>query len=191
MDYFYAQVEERDNPSLKSHPVAIGGPSKTKGVLCTSNYIARKYGVRSAMPTFQAFKKCPELILIRPNFEKYKAASKKIHEIFSQYTSLIQPLSLDEAFLDVTHSSKCNGSATIIAQEIRRKIYEQTGLTSSAGVSFNKLISKIASDYNKPNGLTVVTPNDRLKFMNELSLRKIPGIGQTTMQRFERLPKMR
>ena len=187
MDYFYAQVEERDNPSLKSHPVAIGGPSKTKGVLCTSNYIARKYGVRSAMPTFQAFKKCPNLILVKPNFEKYKAASQEIQQIFSQYTDLVQPLSLDEAFLDVTHSKKCNGSATLIAQEIRSKIYEKTGLTSSAGVSFNKLISKIASDYNKPNGLTVVTPEDRLKFMNELSLRKIPGIGQTAMQRFERL----
>lgn len=187
MDYFYAQVEVRDNPSLKDKPLAIGGPSKTKGVLCTSNYIARQYGVRSAMPTFQAFKKCPDLVLIKPNFSKYKEASKVIHQVFHEYSDKVQALSLDEAFIDVSDCKQLEGSATLIAKEIKDKIYKETHLTASAGVSFNKLLAKIASDYQKPNGLTVITPENRLKFMEQLDLRKIPGIGQTSMQRFERL----
>ncbi len=187
MDCFYAQVEMRDNPKLRGIPIAIGGPSKTKGVLCTSNYEAREYGVRAAMPTIEAFKKCPKLTLIPPDFKKYKEASRIIHQIFLKYTDKVESLSLDEAYLDVTETSHNFGSATDIAKLIKKDIYKQTGLTSSAGVSFNKMIAKIASDWNKPNGLTIIRPDDRSVFMANLPLGKIPGIGPLALQKFHRL----
>ncbi len=187
MDCFYAQVEMRDNPKLRGIPIAIGGPSKTKGVLCTSNYEARKFGVRAALPTIEAFKKCPHLTLVPPDFSKYKEASKVIHEIFHEYTDLVQSLSLDEAFLDVTNCELHNGSATLIAKEIKEKILERTGLTASAGVSYNKMMAKIASDWQKPNGLTLIRPQDREKFMQDLKLSKIPGFGPLSVSRFERM----
>lgn len=186
MDCFYAAVEMRDNPSLKNHPIAIGGPSKTKGVLCTSNYKAREFGVRAAMPTFKAFKLCPNLKLIPPNFRKYEKISAQIRQIFYKYTDLVEPLSLDEAYLDVTNSSHFNGSASMIAKAIQKEIYEVTGLTASAGVSFNKMLAKIASDWKKPNGLFVITPEQRLEFIKDLPLKKIPGIGKVSAMKMER-----
>jgi DNA polymerase-4 len=187
MDCFYAAVEMRDNPKFRDIPIAIGGPSKTKGVLCTSNYKAREFGVRAAMPTFKAFQLCPHLTLVRPNFHKYEKISAQIREIFYKYTDLVQPLSLDEAYLDVTNSPHFNGSATMIAKAIQKEIYEVTGLTASAGVSFNKMLAKIASDWKKPNGIFVITPEQRMSFIKELPLKKIPGIGKVSSARMERL----
>ncbi|OIQ21288.1 MAG: hypothetical protein BM556_00020 [Bacteriovorax sp. MedPE-SWde] len=187
MDCFYAAVEMRDNPKLRDIPIAIGGPSKTKGVLCTSNYQARKFGVRAAMPTFKAFQLCPHLTLVRPNFHKYEEVSQKVREIFYKYTDLVEPISLDEAYLDVTNSEHFNGSATLIAQEIQKEIYRETGLTASAGVSFNKMLAKIASDWRKPNGIFVITPEQRLDFIKDLPLKKIPGIGKVSAQKLERM----
>jgi DNA polymerase-4 len=187
MDYFYAQVEIRDNPSLKDRPVGIGGTKSRRGVLCTCNYIARKYGVRSAMPTYMAVEKCPELILLKPNFKKYKEASNTIFDIFHDYTDLVQGLSLDEAYLDVTATERCHNSATLMAREIKERIYKETGLTGSAGVSYNKLLAKISSDLNKPNGLTVFTPENIEEKIKDLSVKRIWGVGQKS---FERMQKM-
>jgi len=186
MDCFYAAVEMRDDPKLRDVPIAIGGPSKTKGVLCTSNYKAREFGVRAAMPTFKAFKLCPHLTLVRPNFHKYEKISSQIREIFYKYTDLVEPLSLDEAYLDVTNSPHFNGSASMIAKAIQKEIFELTGLTASAGVSFNKMLAKIASDWRKPNGIFVITPEQRLDFIKALPLKKIPGIGKVSAARMER-----
>lgn len=180
MDYFYAQVEERDNKALKNVPFAIGGEENNRGVISTCNYIARSYGVHSAMPTAQARKLCPKIIILPTNMDKYKEASCKIRDVFREYTDLYEPLSLDEAYLDVTSVDKLFNSATLIANEIRKIIYTKTGLTSSAGISGNKLLSKIASDINKPNGFFVIRPLEVLRFISTLSVSKIPGVGKVT-----------
>lgn len=187
MDCFYAAVEMRDNPRLKNFPIAIGGPSKTKGVLCTSNYKAREFGVRAAMPTFKAFELCPNLVLIPPNFSKYQEVSNIVREIFKEYTDKVQMVSLDEAYLDVTNSPHCEGSAILIAKEIKEKILQRTMLTASAGVSYNKMLAKIASDWRKPNGIYCIRPEDAKEFLKTLSLKKIPGIGSVTFSHLEKL----
>lgn len=179
MDCFYAAVEMRDNPELRDIPIAVGGNS-ARGVLCTCNYKAREYGVRSAMPNSQAKKLCPELVIINGRMSVYQQVSQQIREIFLRYTDVIEPLSLDEAFLDVTESKLCFGSATLIAQQIRADIFAEIGITASAGVAPNKFLAKIASDENKPNGQCVVTPESVKEFVAELPLRKIPGIGPKT-----------
>lgn len=185
MDYFYAQVEERDNPSLLEHPVIIGGPTPSRGVVCTSNYVARKYGVFAGQSTYEAYKRCPDLILIHPNFDKYKQLSADIQNIFNNYTDKIQVVGLDEAYLDLTESKLHSGSATHIAENIVSEIFENFHLTSSAGVSFNKLVAKIASDWNKPRGLCIVKPSQRIEFMKGIPLRKIPGVGPSSQQLLE------
>lgn len=178
MDYFYAQVEERDNPALKNRPVGIGGGKR--GVLCTANYVARRFGVRSAMPTFMALQKCPDLILVSPNFSKYKEASSKVFEVFYEYTDLVEGLSLDEAYLDVTDCELFGNSATLIAKDIKRKVLERTGLTGSAGVSYNKLLAKISSDLNKPNGLFTLGPDSSPEIIKNFPVKKIWGVGEKT-----------
>ncbi|HEY9746277.1 MAG TPA: DNA polymerase IV, partial [Oculatellaceae cyanobacterium] len=157
MDAFYASVEQRDNPELQGKPVAVGGRPENRGVVAAASYEARQYGVRSAMSSYQAVKRCPQLILLPPRFDVYKSVSRQIHRIFAEVTDLIEPLSLDEAYLDVTHNKLGNASATLLAKEIKRRIREETGLTASAGVSYNKFLAKIASDYQKPDGLFVIT----------------------------------
>lgn len=185
MDCFYAQVEMRDNPKLQNIPLAIGGKPGTRSVLCTSNYIARKYGVRSAMPSNTAVKLCPSLVIIPPNFSKYKKESEIIQDIFYEYTDLVEPLSLDEAYLDVTNCQECHGSATLIAKEIKKKIFERTGLTASAGVAPNKFLAKVASEWKKPNGLFVITPDQISKFVPGLPVKKINGVGPVTSARLK------
>lgn len=181
MDAFYASVEQRDNPELKGKCIAVGG-SAERGVVATASYEARLYGVKSAMPSIIAKRKCPKLIFVKPRFEVYKKVSKQIRAIFSEYTDLIEPLSLDEAYLDVTENKKGIKSATIIAQEIKEKIKKETQLTASAGISFNKFLAKIASDYQKPDGLFVVTPNMTDHFIANLTINKFNGIGKVTAQ---------
>jgi DNA polymerase-4 len=183
MDCFYAAIEERDDPSLRGKPVGVGGSSR-RGVLTTANYEARKFGCHSAMPVFMALGKCPELIIVPVRFDVYKRDSQRIREIFSRFTPLIEPLSLDEAFLDVTHNPE---PGTIIASRIRQLIREETGLTASAGVAPNKLIAKIASDWRKPDGQFTVSPANAAEFMRELPLRKIPGVGGKTAERLSAL----
>lgn len=187
MDCFYAAIEMRDFPELNDRPIAVGGQSDRRGVIATCNYAARKYGVRSAMATSQAFKICPSLILQPVRMDIYKQESQYIREIFADYTDLIEPLSLDEAFLDVTHSTKCQGSATWIASQIRNKIYEQRHLTASAGVAPNKSLAKIASDWNKPNGLKVILPEEISDFMVNLPVRKLFGVGPKMEQKLNSL----
>ncbi|OOF75954.1 DNA polymerase IV [Rodentibacter caecimuris] len=183
MDCFYASVEIRENPLLQGKPVAVGGDSRQRGVLTTCNYEARKFGLHSAMPTAQAVKKCPHLILVPVNMPLYKQVSAQIHQIFHRYTDIIEPLSLDEAYLDVTDCEKCSGSATWIAQEIRQAIFDELKLTASAGVAPLKFLAKIASDMNKPNGQFVIKPNEVAEFVKALPLKKIPGVGKITSQR--------
>jgi DNA polymerase-4 len=182
MDCFFAAVEMRDNPALRDIPIAIGGSRIQRGVISTANYPARKFGVRSAMPTAMALKLCPHLTLLPGRFEAYKEASLHIREIFSRYTSLIEPLSLDEAYLDVTDSVHCHGSATLMAQEIRQTIYHELNLTASAGVAPVKFLAKIASDLNKPDGQFVITPEEVPAFLKTLPLGKIPGVGKSLQQ---------
>ncbi len=186
MDAFYASVEQLDNSDLKGKPVAVGG-SERRGVVSAASYEARKFGVRSAMSGQQAKRLCPELIFVRPRFDRYTEISKHIRAIFYNYTDLIEPLSLDEAYLDVTENKKGNPSATLIAQEIRERIYQETGLTASAGISINKFVAKIASDYNKPNGQKTVNPEDVLDFMEQLDIRKFFGIGKVTAEKMYQL----
>lgn len=185
MDAYYASIEVRDNPELRGKPLVVGGSPDSRGVVCTASYEARKFGVRSAMACATAYRLCPEAIFIRPNFEKYTESSKVIREIFSRYTSLIEPLSLDEAYLDVTDNA-LGLRATQIAKRIQDDIIRELDLTGSAGVAPNKLVAKIASDVNKPKGITVVMPEQVLKFMGSLSLRKIHGIGPATEKRLEK-----
>lgn len=182
MDCFYAAVEMRDNPELRNLPIAVGGNS-ARGVLSTCNYIARQFGCRSAMPNHQAKKLCPDLVIVNGRMEVYKAVSQHIREIFAKYTDKIEPLSLDEAYLDVTGCELFSGSATLIAQQIRQEIFEQTQLTASAGVAPNKFLAKIASDENKPNGQCVISPDKVATFVENLPLQKIPGIGPKTAER--------
>lgn len=185
LDCYYAAVEARDHPELRNIPIAIGGKNG-RGVISTCNYEARAYGVRSAMPTAQAMKLCPNLTVVSGNMEKYRQVSKQIHEIFGRYTSLIEPLSLDEAYLDVTDSPLFSGSATLIAQDIRRAIQEELKLTASAGVSPLKFVSKVASDINKPNGIFVVAPADIQSFIDDLDLGKINGVGKVTLEKLSK-----
>lgn len=187
MDCFFAAVEMRDNPALRDIPLAIGGSRERRGVISTANYPARKFGVRSAMPTAMALKLCPHLTLLSGRFDAYKEASAHIREIFARYTSHVEPLSLDEAYLDVTDSVHCHGSATLMAQEIRQAIFDELQLTASAGIAPVKFLAKIASDLNKPNGQYVITPNEVPQFLRTLSLSKIPGVGKVSAAKLEKL----
>ena len=181
MDAFFAAVEMRDNPALRNVPMAVGGSSDRRGVISTSNYEARKYGVRSAMPTKTALKLCPHLVLVRGRMQKYREASDIVFDIFHEYSDLVQGLSLDEAYLDVSDSPLHNNSATLIAQEIRQKIYERTGgLTASAGIAPNKLLAKMASDFNKPNGQFTIAPHQIEAFIKKIPIEKIHGVGKVT-----------
>jgi len=186
MDAFYASVEQMDNPELKGKPLAVGG-SEVRGVVSAASYEARKFGVRSAMSGIQAKRNCPDLIFVRPRFDRYKEISKKIRNIFHEYTDLVEPLSLDEAYLDVTQNKKGNPSATLIAQEIRQRIFEEVGLTASAGISVNKFVAKIASDYNKPNGQKTVNPEEVEAFLENLDIKKFYGIGKVTTEKMYHL----
>jgi len=187
MDAFYVSVEIRDNPDLKGLPVAVGGKSDRRGVIATCNYEARKLGVRSAMATAHALKLCPNLVVVPGRMQIYKGVSRQIRQIFEKYTSLIEPLSLDEAYLDVSDCSLCQGSATLIAQEIRDEIFRVTALTASAGVAPLKFLAKIASDENKPNGQYVITPNDVIPFIEKMELGKISGVGKVTVKKLNGL----
>ena len=183
MDCFYAAVEMRDNPQYRNIPLAIGGDSERRGVLSTCNYRAREYGLHSAMASFKAKQLCPELLIIPGRMAVYVEVSKKIKEIFFRYTSLVEPLSLDEAFLDVSDCTLFKGSATYIAQDICRAIFEELHLTASAGIAPCKFLAKIASDENKPNGIYVITPQEVTAFVKNLALKKIPGVGKVTQQK--------
>lgn len=187
MDCFYAAVEVKHNPSLKGKPIAVGGPANSRGVLTTASYEARKFGCKSAMPSSQAVRLCPDLILIPPNFERYKAESRAVREIFSRFTPQIEPLSLDEAYLDVTQCAHHGGSATLIGKEIRALIHRETGLTASAGIAPNKFLAKIASDWNKPDGQFVIRPQDVEAFMPSLKVEKIHGVGKVTARKMHEL----
>lgn len=182
MDAFFASVEQLDNPELRGKPIAVGGGEK-RGVVAAASYEARKYGVRSAMSGAIALRLCPTIIFVKPRFDRYREISMQIREIFYEYTDLVEPLSLDEAYLDVTINKKNNPSATIIAQEIRQKIYQCTGLTASAGISINKFVAKIASDYNKPNGQKTIVQDEVIPFLEKLDVRKFYGIGKVTAQK--------
>ena len=186
MDAFYASVEQHDFPELKGKPLAVGG-SEIRGVVSAASYEARKFGVRSAMSGVQAKKQCPDLIFVRPRFDRYTEISKIIRKIFYEFTDLVEPLSLDEAYLDVTQNKKGNPSATLLAQEIRKRIFEETGLTASAGISINKFVAKVASDYNKPNGQKTVNPDEVEAFLEALDIRKFYGIGKVTAERMYQL----
>ncbi|WP_319499423.1 DNA polymerase IV [uncultured Draconibacterium sp.] len=182
MDAFFASVEQLDHPELRGKPIAVGGTSD-RGVVAAASYEARKYGVRSAMSSKVAKRKCPNLIFVKHRFERYKEISAQIRSIFLEYTDLVEPLSLDEAYLDVTYAKKGLPSATLIAKEIRQRIFEETGLTASAGVSYNKFLAKVASDVKKPNGMFVVTPDKAKDFIDQLEIRKFFGIGKVTAKK--------
>lgn len=186
MDAFYASVEQMDNPLLRGKPVAVGG-SENRGVVAAASYEARRFGVRSALSGVMAKKNCPGLIFVKPRFDRYKEISSKIHAIFHEYTDLVEPLSLDEAYLDVTHNKKGNPSATLLAQEIRLRIFNEIGLTASAGISVNKFVAKVASDYNKPNGQKTVNPDEVISFLEELPIRKFYGVGKVTTEKMYQL----
>ena len=186
MDAFYASVAQMDNPELKGKPLAVGGNGK-RGVISAASYEARKFGVKSAMSGNLAIKLCPQLIFVRPNFERYTEISKKIRKIFLDYTDLVEPLSLDEAYLDVTNNKKGNPSASLIAKEIRERIFNEVGLTASAGISINKFVAKVASDYNKPNGQKTVNPEDVIDFLEQLDIRKFYGVGKVTAEKMYQL----
>ncbi|MCK3682932.1 DNA polymerase IV [Maribellus sp. YY47] len=186
MDAFYASVEQHDQPDLKGKPVVVGGKGD-RGVIAAASYEARKYGVRSAMSSKVALRKCPTLIFVPPRFERYKEISHQIRNIFYEYTDLVEPLSLDEAYLDVTYAKKGKPSATLIARQIKKQIFEETGLTASAGVSYNKFLAKVASDVNKPNGIFVVTPEQAMDFIDNLEVKKFYGIGKVTAEKLNKL----
>ena len=186
MDAFYASVEQMDNPQLKGKPLAVGG-SENRGVVAAASYEARKFGVRSALSAALAKKYCPDLIFVRPRFDRYKEISDMIRKIFHDYTDLVEPLSLDEAYLDVTLNKKGIPSASLIAMEIRKRIFEEVGLTASAGISVNKFVAKIASDFNKPNGQTTVAPDEVEAFLEALPIRKFYGVGKVTTEKMYQL----
>lgn len=186
MDAFYASVEQRDNPVLQGMPVAVGG-SEDRGVVAAASYEARKFGVRSALPSITAKRLCPDLIFVKPRFEIYKEVSRQIREVFHEYTDIIEPLSLDEAYLDVTENHKGIEIATQIALEIRQKIFEKTKLTASAGISYNKFLAKTASDINKPNGQCVIKPSNAEAFVETLPIHKFYGIGKVTANKFRKI----
>lgn len=183
MDCFYAQVEMRDRPELTNVPLAIGGMPGTRSVLCTSNYVARKFGVKSAMPTDYAMRLCPQLVVLRPNFHKYEKASEIIQNIFSRYSDTVETVSLDEAYLDVTGAI----NATEIGKRIKADIFKETGLTASVGIAPNKFLAKIASDWKKPNGLFVIKPHEVESFVKDLPVKLIPGVGKKGLQHLESL----
>ena len=186
-DCFYASIEMRDNPALRGKPIAVGGSPERRGVVATCNYEAREFGIHSAMASATARRLCPDLIIIRTDMEKYRLASSQIHEIFQRYTDLIEPLSLDEAFLDVSDCDEFRGSATRIAEAIRNEVREVVGITISAGIAPNKFLAKIASDWNKPDGQFAVLPNDVDDFVAKLAVKKIHGVGKVTAAKMHRL----
>ena len=186
-DCFYASVEMRDDPSLVGRPLAVGGRPEHRGVIATCNYEARRFGVHSAMSSATAMRKCPDLLIIPPSMEKYRIASRQIMAIYRDYTPIVEPLSLDEAYLDVTEATRCKGSATLMASEIRERVREIVGVTVSAGVAPNKFVAKIASDWNKPDGLFVVRPHEVDAFVAALPVRKIFGVGKVTAAKLEQL----
>lgn len=183
MDCFYAAVEIREQPHLADLPVAVGGKPSGRGVLTTCNYKAREFGLRSAMPAAQALKLCPDLVLLPVRMDLYREASQQIHKIFRRFTDQIEPLSLDEAYLDVSNVQLNHGSATLIAQAIRQQIFETQSLTASAGIANNKFLAKVASDWNKPNGQFVITPDEVAGFVKDLAVKKIPGVGPVTAEK--------
>ncbi len=186
MDAFYASVEQRDSPELRGKPVAVGGSSQ-RGVVAAASYEARKFGIHSAMPSVIALRRCPEIIFVKPRFEVYAKVSKKIRSIFHEYTDLVEPLSLDEAYLDVTTNKKGMPSATLIAKEIKKRIKEETQLTASAGISINKFLAKIASDQDKPDGLFLIPPEKAEEFVDNLAINKFHGIGKVTAKKMHNL----
>lgn len=186
MDAFYASVEQLDNPELRGKAIAVGGTSE-RGVVSAASYEARKYGVKSAMSSVIAKRNCPHLIFVKTRFDRYREISQQIREIFYEYTDLVEPLSLDEAYLDVTENKKGNPSASLIAKEIREKIKEKTGLNASAGISINKFIAKVASDFNKPNGQKTVNPEEVEAFLEVLDIRKFHGVGKVTAEKMYKL----
>ena len=186
MDAFYASVEQLDHPELQGKPVAVGG-NEIRGVVSAASYEARKFGVRSAMSSVVAKRNCPNLIFVKPNFERYKEVSSAIRKIFYEYTDLVEPLSLDEAYLDVTQNKKGNPSATLVAKEIRQKIKKVTGLNASAGISINKFVAKVASDINKPNGQKTIPPEEVILFLENLDVKKFFGVGKVTKEKMYRL----
>lgn len=185
MDAFFASVEQRDHPEYRGKPVVVGGRPQGRGVVAAASYEARKYGIHSAMPAAQAVKRCPSAIFVKPRFDVYKEVSAQIREIFFSYTDLVEPLSLDEAYLDVTVNHKDNPSATLIAREIRQAVRDETQLVASAGVSFNKFLAKIASDLDKPDGLSAIYPEDAEEFIEKLPIGKFYGVGKATQQKME------
>jgi len=184
MDAFFASVEQRDNPDLRGKPVAVGG-SRIRGVVAAASYEARRYGVRSAMSSRIAYQKCPNIIFVKHRFDVYKRVSSEIRDIFREYTDLVEPLSLDEAFLDVTENKFGESSAIKIASEIKAKIKAKTQLTASAGVSVNKFLAKVASDLRKPDGLAVILPEQVLPFLEELEINKFFGVGKATAEKMK------
>jgi len=186
-DCFYAAIEMRDDPLLRGKPLAVGGASERRGVVATCNYEARRFGIHSAMPTATALRRCPQLIVVSPRMEVYRQVSRQVQAIFRDYTELIEPLSLDEAFLDVSAVSVCQGSATLMARQIRERVRSELGITLSAGIAPNKFLAKIASDWNKPDGQYVIRPEDVDDFVRQLSVRKLFGVGKVTAARLETL----
>ena len=186
MDAFYASVEQLDNPDLKGKPIAVGG-GETRGVVSAASYEARKFGVKSALSGYLAKQRCPDLIFVKPRFDRYREVSRAIRQIFFDYTDLVEPLALDEAYLDVTDNKVGNPSATLIAKEIRGRIFNELGLTASAGISINKFVAKVASDINKPNGQKTVDPEEVLPFLEKLEIRKFYGVGKVTAEKMYQL----
>lgn len=186
-DAYYAALEIRDNPALRNQPIAVGGSADRRGVIATCNYEARRHGIHSAMASATAMRLCPQLQILPPRFDVYRAVSAQMREIFAEYTDLIEPLSLDEAFLDVTETEQCRGSATLIAREIRHRVRQELGITVSAGAAPNKFLAKVASDWNKPDGLFVLTPEQVPDFIHTLSVSKINGVGKVTAAKLKQL----
>jgi len=186
-DSFYASVEVRDDPALAGRPLAVGGDPAKRGVVATCSYEARRYGIHSAMPMSQAVRLCPALVIVPPDMARYRAVSRQVHEVFRRYTDIIEPLSLDEAYLDVTGSDRCQGSATLIAREIRREVRDGLGITLSAGIAPNKFLAKIASDWNKPDGQFTVRPGEVDAFVAALPVEKLFGVGSVTARRLHDL----
>jgi DNA polymerase-4 len=186
-DCFFAAIEMRDDPALRDRPLAVGGAPDRRGVISTCNYPARAYGVRSALPTAVAMRLCPDLLVLPHRMDAYKTAAEQIREIFADYTDLIEPLSLDEAYLDVTDSDTCRGSATLMAEDIRQRVQKEVGISISAGVAPNKFLAKVGSDWNKPNGLCVITPEQVDGFVSQLPVSRISGVGRVTTAKLERL----
>ena len=187
MDAFFASVEQRDFPEYRNRPVVVGGSPQGRGVVAAASYEARKYGIHSAMPASKAVRLCPEAIFLKPRFDAYKEVSYQIRDIFREYTDLVEPLSLDEAYLDVTENRLDHPSATLLAREIKKKIRDETNLTASAGISFNKFLAKIASDMDKPDGLYLITPDQAEKFLEDLEIGRFHGVGKATQKKMELL----